>query len=127
MPANTHVERRDRAVLAFAILSRARDGAIATFRLKHLNLEARTIFQDCREVKTKGRKTFTSNFFPIGPEPVDIIAELGRSDAFSGRPSLRPDCPGFDPHSLRKTLALHADSLNLTREEEKGLFHEFRP
>ena len=78
MPCGSHVEQRDRALLAFALLSGARDGAIATFRLKHINIEARSIFQDGREVHTKGRKTFTSTFFPLGPEPEAIFADYVR-------------------------------------------------
>jgi integrase len=62
-------------VVAFAILSGARDGAMVTFRLKHLDLRARTVFQDGREVKTKRPKTFTSCFFPVGPEPLEIVSD----------------------------------------------------
>jgi len=75
MPSQSPVEKRDRALVAFAILSGARDGAIVTFRLKHLDLTAGTIFQDGREVKTKRRKTFTSHFFPVGPQPLEIVAD----------------------------------------------------
>lgn len=73
MPSSRLVELRNRAVLAFCALSGARDGAIASFRLKHLNIEARTIFQGGRDVKTKFRKTFTSTFFPVGPELEAIV------------------------------------------------------
>jgi integrase len=55
MPSQSPVEKRDRALVAFAVLSGARDGAMVTFRLKHLDLAAGTIFQDGREVKTKRR------------------------------------------------------------------------
>lgn len=75
MPRTTAIEKRNRAVIAFAILTGARDGALASFRLKHVNLDARTVFQDGREVNTKRRKTFVTHFFPIGPEPFDIVAD----------------------------------------------------
>jgi site-specific recombinase XerC len=48
MPGNTVIEKRNRAVIAFAILTGARDGALASFRLKHINLTAGTVFQDGR-------------------------------------------------------------------------------
>jgi integrase len=88
MPAGTAIEQRDRALVAFAILTGARDGALATFRLKHLDLSARSLFQDGRDVGTKKRKTFTSIFFPVGPEPLEIVTayvtmlrnDLGFSD-----------------------------------------------
>ena len=62
MPANNAIERRDQAVIALAVLSGARDGALASIRLKHIDMNGRTLFQDAREVRTKGRKTFTSIF-----------------------------------------------------------------
>lgn len=75
MPYQSIIEKRDRALVAFAILSGARDGAMITLQLKHLNLAAGTVFQDGREVKTKRRKTFTSHFFPVGPEPLEIVTD----------------------------------------------------
>jgi integrase len=75
MPTDTAIERRDRALVAFAILTGARDGALASLRLKHLDMSAQTLFQDAREVRTKGRKTFTSIFFPVGPEPLQIVGD----------------------------------------------------
>src|SRR5690606_22790899 len=52
MPTGTELERRDRALLAFAILTGARDAAIASFKLKHVDLAEGSVFQDAREVKT---------------------------------------------------------------------------
>jgi site-specific recombinase XerC len=75
MPTGTVLERRDRAVIAFALLSGARDSAIASFSVKHINLAARTVSQDAREVRTKNAKTFTSTFFPVGRDFEAIVAE----------------------------------------------------
>jgi integrase len=75
MPAETAIERRNRALIAFTILSGARDGALASFRLKHVDIVGQTVFHDGREVRTKARKTFVSTFFPVGPEPVAIVAD----------------------------------------------------
>jgi integrase len=75
MPTSTELERRDRAVLAFALVSGARDNAIASFSLKHVDTERRTVFQDARDVRTKNGKTFTSSFFPIGAEFGTIVLE----------------------------------------------------
>jgi hypothetical protein len=63
MPIRTVLERRDRAVVAFALASGARDNAIASFSLKHIDIAARTVFHDARDVRTKNAKTFTSTFF----------------------------------------------------------------
>ncbi len=75
MPATSHIEKRDRALVAFTILSGARDSAIASLSLKHVDLRDQTVFQDGREVNTKRRKTFTSTFFPVGPEPLNIVRD----------------------------------------------------
>ena len=63
MPANSDIERRDRALVAFTLLTGARDSAIASMKLKHVNLVAACVDQDAREVKTKFSKTFTTYFF----------------------------------------------------------------
>jgi integrase len=75
MPRETDIEKRDRALVAFALVSGARDDAIASMSLRHVNLTHRTVFQDAREVRTKNRKTFTSNFFPVGAEIEAIVTD----------------------------------------------------
>ncbi len=78
MPAASDIELRDRAVIAFTILTGARDGATASFRLKHLDIEARHLIQDGREVATKFHKTFQTYFFPIGGDAERIVVEWVR-------------------------------------------------
>jgi integrase len=75
MPATTEIERRNRALIAFTILTGARDNAIASLKLKHINLIDGYIDQDAREVKTKFSKTFRSYFFPVGEDVREILAE----------------------------------------------------
>ena len=75
MPAETEIERRDRALIAFAILSGARDRAIVSFKLKHIDLEHELLEQDAREVRTKRAKTFTTWFFPVGVAIQQIVVE----------------------------------------------------
>ncbi len=59
MPATTEIERRDRALIAFTILTGARDGAIASFKLKHIDIADGKIDQEAREVRTKFSKPFS--------------------------------------------------------------------
>jgi integrase len=73
MPAVSDIEKRNRALIAFTLLSGARDNAIASMSLKHVDLTNRTIYQDAREVRTKNSKTFTSIFFPVGPEVEHVV------------------------------------------------------
>lgn len=54
-------------------LTGARDGAVASLKLKHLDLAAGCVVQDAREVATKFGKTFTTWFFPVGLEARDIV------------------------------------------------------
>ena len=75
MPYETDIERRNRALIAFTILTGARDSAIASFKIKHIDLKAETVFQDAREVKTKFSKTFTSYFFPVGDNIKSIVVD----------------------------------------------------
>lgn len=75
MPAGTDIERRNRALVAFTLLTGARDSAIASMKLKHVDLIADCIHQDAREVKTKFSKTFDTFFFKVGDEIREIVAE----------------------------------------------------
>jgi integrase len=75
MPAETEIERRNRALVAFTLLTGARDSAIASMKLKHVNIAAGSVYQDAREVKTKFSKTFTTYFFPVGEDIRDIVAD----------------------------------------------------
>ena len=75
MPGVTPVERRNRAIIACTLLTGMRDNAIASLSLKHVDLSRRKVFQDAREVRTKGAKTFTSSFFPVGNEIERIFVE----------------------------------------------------
>jgi len=75
MPAGSEIERRNRALLAFTIVTGARDGAIASFKLKHIDVADERLDHDAREVKTKASKTFTTNFFPVGHDLREIVAE----------------------------------------------------
>lgn len=65
MPEHTEIERRNKAIFAFLMLTGARDGAVVSLRLKHINLVDQTVFQDGREVNTKNSKSFMTVFFPV--------------------------------------------------------------
>jgi integrase len=75
MPANSEIDRRNRALIVFAPLTGARDSAIASMKLKHVDLAQRSVFQDARDVKTKFSKTFTTFFFPVGEEVAAVFVD----------------------------------------------------
>ena len=73
MPASTVLERRDRAVFAFTILTGARDNATASLRLKDVDLDGRMVFQDPRAVRTKASKGIWTWFFPVGSIAEEVV------------------------------------------------------
>lgn len=67
MPEATAVDRRNKALFALWVMTAARAGALASLRINHVNLVGNVIFQDGREVRTKGAKSFDTWFFPVNP------------------------------------------------------------
>lgn len=75
MPAGSDVELRNRGLVAFILLTGARDSAVASMKLKHVDLVDEKVYQDAREVDTKNSKTFNTYFFPVGDEVKAIVVE----------------------------------------------------
>jgi integrase/recombinase XerD len=75
MPTATEIDLRNRALIAFTLLTGVRDGAIVSLKLKHLDIAEGKLVQDAREVKTKFSKSFTTWFFPVPPEVRQIVAD----------------------------------------------------
>jgi integrase/recombinase XerD len=75
MPGSTEIERRNRALIAFTILTGVRDGALRSLKLKHVDLAAAKVVQDAREVSTKFSKSFTTWFFPVGDDIRAVVDE----------------------------------------------------
>ena len=114
MPNETEIDRRDRALIAFAILSGARDMAIISFRLKHIDIERSLIEQDPREVRTKRAKTFTTWFFPVGDDfrqtVVDWVKFLYEKKGFG------PDDPLFPKTKVANGNDLEYRAVSIDRE-----------
>jgi integrase len=75
MPALTVFQRRDRAVMAFVILTGARDNAVASLRIRHVDLVRRLVFQDPRDVRTKASKAIRTWFFPVGEPAEELVSD----------------------------------------------------
>jgi len=144
----TEIGKRNRALVAFTILSGARDRAIISFRLKHIDIERGLIAQDSREVRTKRAKTFTTWFFPVGEEkgfgPDDPLfpktkvatgddlafraVSLDRAPWANANPvreifreaCARAGTPYFNPHLFRNTLVQVAYDRKLNAEAFKA-------
>ncbi len=113
MPAATDIEKRNRALVAFALLTGARDGALSSFRLKHVDLVQGRVDQDAREVRTKASKTFSTTFFPVGGNALEIVQDwchhlrtvhlFGDEDPmFPATRVERGEDGGFTPTGLRR-------------------------
>jgi integrase len=124
MPNSTPLERRDRALIAFALITGARAGALASIRLGNVNVAGGYVDQDARMVRTKGSKTFRTYFFPIANEAEDIVAswasELQRDhlwslgDPFFPATEIAPDDRhgGFAPVGLSRRCWQGTGSIN---------------
>lgn len=104
MPNETDFEQRDKAIFAFVMLTAARDGAIASLTLKRIDLVDGCVYQDARDVKTKGAKTFTTWFMPVDPSYLRCFEEwvnylrqtklFGPDDALFPKPEMGMDKAG---------------------------------
>ena len=99
MPEATDIDRRNKALFAFLMLTGARDGAVASLRLKHINMIDGCVYQDARDVKTKNAKTFTTYFLPVDAEYLDCFTDwvdhLKREKLFG------PDDALFPPAKIK--------------------------
>lgn len=75
MPARTDIDKRNRALIAFALLTGARVAALASLKLRHVDLVQGCVHQDARDVRTKGSKTFTTWFCPVGGDTLQIATD----------------------------------------------------
>ncbi len=119
MPSETDVERRDRAVVAFALLSGARDDAIASLSLRHVDIARRRVFQDPSDgVRTKFSKTINTTFFPVGADIEAIVCDWVRflqTERLWG-----PDDPLFPPSKCKRTESGYFENVGFARMHWKS-------
>lgn len=75
MPTGSKIELRDRALLAFLLLTGSRVDAVASMRLKHVDLIEGVVHHDAREVRTKYSKSFPTYFFQVGDDIRKIVED----------------------------------------------------
>lgn len=113
MPTDTVLHRRDRALMAAAIVTGARDMALTTFKLKHVDLDARLIEQDARTVRTKRAKTFTTWFFPVGEDIEAILMSWVKELRAAG---CGPNDPLFPKSKALMGRDLQVQKIELTKD-----------
>jgi len=114
MPNTTAIEKRDRALIAFTLLTGTRDSAIASMKIKHVDIHAGLVHQDAREVNTKYSKTFTTYFFPVGDEVYRIVAEW--VDCLKSEHLFGNDDPLFPKTKTGVGKSQHFEAVGLTKE-----------
>lgn len=127
MPEATEIERRNKAMFAFFMLTGARDGAVASLRLKHINMIDGCVYQDAREVKTKGSKTFTTYFLPVDPDYLACFtawvthlrtrALFGPDDPLFPPPLMGVDGGAFRVKGLKREIYQNANAIRSVIKE----------
>ena len=118
MPTATEYQRRDQVVIAATLLTGARDNALASLSIKHLDFARREVFQDAREVRTKNAKTFTSNFFPVGDDVEAIVACW--MDFLATEKLFGPADPAFPPTLIKRGATGLFEPVGLSRTHWKN-------
>lgn len=75
MPSSTAIELRDRALVAFTLMTGCRDGALVSLKMKHVDLKNQRVTFDAREVDTKFSKNFETYFLPVGDDVLSIFVD----------------------------------------------------
>lgn len=75
MPVTSAIERRNRALVAFAALTGARASALASIRLGDVNIGEGHVYQDARHVRTKFAKSFQTDFLPFSGLAMGIVKD----------------------------------------------------
>jgi len=122
MPDGSDIARRNKAFLAFLMITACRDGAIASLKLKHVDLVDGSVHLDAREVKTKFSKTFTVWFLPVDPDYLEYFEKyvtylreellFGPEDALFPKPKMAlGNSGGFQVQGLSRDLYSSANAL----------------
>jgi integrase/recombinase XerD len=127
MPETTEIDRRNKALFAFLMFTGARDGAIASLRLKHINMIDGCVYQDARDVKTKNSKTITTYFLPVDPEYLACFtawvlhlketALFGPDDPLFPPPMNKPIDGAFKVVGLRREIYKNANAIRTVIKE----------
>lgn len=93
MGSQTPNERRNRALIAYAVVTGARASALASFRLGDVKIDESCVDQDARHVCTKFGKTFRTILMPVSELAMSVARDWHTersTDSLS-----RPDDPLF--------------------------------
>ena len=75
LPYATDIERRNRALFAFTILTGVRVNALISLKLRHVDIANGHVTQDPNDVHTKFGKLIETFFFPVGNDIMQIVID----------------------------------------------------
>lgn len=75
MPTNTEIERRDKALIAFTLLTGARVNAIISLKIRNIDEYKKYVEQDPQNVATKFSKYILTQFLPVGSDIEQIVLD----------------------------------------------------
>jgi integrase/recombinase XerD len=78
MPFESEVEKRNKVLVSLLFLTGARISALISLKIKHVDLNLKSINQHPKEVKTKNRKRIKTYFFPVGQLACDVMIDYSR-------------------------------------------------
>lgn len=78
MPAETQIQKRDRALVTLAAVTNIRAGALVSLRVKHLDVSRMLVVQDPKEVPTKFGKRIDTFLLPLNEQFEAIVLEWRR-------------------------------------------------
>lgn len=130
MKNETDIQKRDRAIIAFVLLTGVRDGTLKGFKLKLIDLSKELVHQDPKYVETKFGKEIYTFFFPVNARIKQIFIDyynfLIKEKGFTGEDPLFPKLESMTsneglplPPVLTKS---HYRSMNPIREVFKQAF-----
>ncbi|MEL7300864.1 MAG: tyrosine-type recombinase/integrase [Pseudomonadota bacterium] len=94
MPKHTVLDLRARAMFALSFLAALRADTLTSLRIKHVDVNARTVLQDASVSRTKNGKSLVIKWFPIPPRFADeVVAWLAwlSDKGFCGEDALFPE------------------------------------
>ncbi len=127
MPEASEIERGNKALFAFFMLTGARDGAVASLKLKHINMIDGCVYQDAREVRTKSSKDITTYFLPVDAEYLEAFKAwieylrneklFGPDDALFPPPNMGVVDGAFQVVGLKRETYHNANAIRQTIKE----------
>ena len=130
MPITNEIERRNKAIVCFLILTGVRVGALLSLKLKHIDLEKNFVNQDPNEVETKFKKQIITYFINVDDEIknylFDWVKFLREEKLFSPNdplfPAIENKYDGNGGFTKENLSANHLHSTNTIDEIVKSAF-----